>query len=97
MLTPIVAILVTFPLGFSGSVQEIVLGSGRRGSVSVDPTRNRHGFSALRAIVTGLEHSGTTVFSKILFNVPCIIGAWETGLLLAKTPRDIRRVQPWMG
>jgi len=99
MMTPN-ALLLTALLGFLGAEKEIVLGSGMRGSgsrgsVSRGSTRNRHGFSALRAIVTGMEHSGTTAFSSILFNTPCVIGAWETGFLLAKTPGDIREVHPW--
>ena len=30
----------------------------------------------LRAIVTGLEHSGTSITAKILFNAPCVIGTY---------------------
>jgi len=81
-----------------GAEKEIVLGSGIRGfrgSGRGGSTRNRHGFSALRAIVTGMEHTGTTFISMLLFNAPCVIGAGETGFLLAKTPRDIR-ISPWI-
>ena len=60
------ALLLGALLGFAGAVEEIVLRSGMWGSGSGGSTRNRNGFAALRAIVTGLEHSGTTVTSKIL-------------------------------
>jgi len=88
--------LLTALLGFSGVVEGIarepdMWGSGSRGS-----TTNRHGFSALRAIVTGLQHSGTTVTSKMLYNAPCVIGAGETGFLAAETPADIRKLKPYM-
>jgi len=85
------ALLLTALLGFIGAETEIVRGSGtwRSGSGRL------HGFSALRAIVTGLEHSGTTAISKVLFNAPCVIGAWETGFLLEESPSDIRNL-PWM-
>jgi hypothetical protein len=49
----------------------------------------------LVAIVTGLEHSGTTLMGRLLNNAPCVIGAYETGFLLAETPRDIDGVHPW--
>ena len=49
----------------------------------------------LRAIVTGLEHSGTTLTGSLLYNAPCIIGAFETGFLVADTPKDIENVKPW--
>ena len=49
----------------------------------------------LRAIVTGLEHSGTTLVGSLLYNAPCVIGAFETGYLLAGEPKLIEKVQPW--
>jgi hypothetical protein len=52
-------------------------------------------FPGLRAIVTGFEHSCTTVIAKLLFNAPCVIGAFETGFLLASSPKYISKVQPW--
>jgi hypothetical protein len=52
-------------------------------------------FTGLHAIVTGLEHSCTTLISKLLFNAPCVIGAFETGYLLAPSPKEITKVQPW--
>eukprot|EP00571_Detonula_confervacea_P013154 CAMPEP_0172310358 /NCGR_PEP_ID=MMETSP1058-20130122/11440_1 /TAXON_ID=83371 /ORGANISM="Detonula confervacea, Strain CCMP 353" /LENGTH=310 /DNA_ID=CAMNT_0013023155 /DNA_START=77 /DNA_END=1009 /DNA_ORIENTATION=- len=55
-----------------------------------------HGTSAIHAIVTGLEHSGTTIVGNVLFNAPCIIGAIETGFLLAETPADIGHITPWI-
>ena len=55
----------------------------------------RKKYNGLRAIVTGLEHSGATNVGRILANAPCVIGAYETGYLLAPTPRDIESVMPW--
>lgn len=52
---------------------------------------------SLRAIVTGLEHSGTTLTGSLLYNAPCVIGAFETGFLLADNPTKIETVQPWFG
>ncbi len=49
----------------------------------------------LRAIVTGIEHSGTTLTGALLYNAPCVIGAFETGFLLATTPQTFDMVQPW--
>lgn len=51
----------------------------------------------IRAIVTGLEYSGSSIIAKILYNAPCMIGAPETGFLVAKTPADIEEeVHPWI-
>lgn len=55
------------------------------------------GISGLHAIVTGIEHSGTSITGQLLFNAPCVIGAWETGFLLADTPAEIESVHPWIG
>ena len=52
---------------------------------------------SLRAIVTGLEHSGTTLTGSLLYNAPCVIGAFETGFLLADNPTEIENVKPWFG
>jgi hypothetical protein len=49
----------------------------------------------LRAIVTGLEHSGTTLTGSLLMNAPCVMGAFETGYLLASEPRYIEKINPW--
>ncbi len=51
--------------------------------------------SNLRVIITGMEHSGTTITGRIVTNAPCIMGATETGFLLADSPRDISNVNPW--
>jgi len=60
-----------------------------------DAQPNYEGLSGLRAIVTGLEHSGNAVIGTLLNNAPCVMGALETGYLLAETPADIENVQPW--
>ena len=51
--------------------------------------------SPLFAIVTGLEHSGTTVLSRLIMNAPGVFGGFECGLLLAATPAAFRRTHPW--
>jgi len=93
-MTPI-SLLLTALLG-SICAEDIDLRYGMRSKSSGGFTGNRHGFRALRAIVTGLPHAGTTVTAAILFNAPCVIGALETGFLLAKKPSNIREVHPWI-
>jgi len=51
--------------------------------------------SDLRAIVTGLHHSSTTITAALLYNAPCVIGAAETGFLLAESPARISDALPW--
>eukprot|EP00977_Amphora_coffeiformis_P001568 scaffold297_cov171-Amphora_coffeaeformis.AAC.17 len=56
--------------------------------------------SGLFAVVTGMEHSRTSILSEFLMNVPHLYGAIECGILLAKRkPSSFRKVQPfykWM-
>jgi len=92
--TPIL-LLLTALLGSTGA-EDIDLRYGMRGTSSRGFAGNRHVFRALRAIVTGIAHSGTTVTGAILFNAPCVIGALETGFLLAKKHGNIREVHPWI-
>ena len=65
--------------------------------VQESPLKDRSSPShhGLRAIVTGLEHSGTTLVTYLLYNAPCVIGAFETGYLLAGEPKLIENIQPW--
>uniref|UniRef100_A0A7S1V0H6 Uncharacterized protein n=1 Tax=Grammatophora oceanica TaxID=210454 RepID=A0A7S1V0H6_9STRA len=42
--------------------------------------------TGLFAIVTGLEHSGTTVMSRLIMSVKNLYGGFECGLLLARSP-----------
>jgi hypothetical protein len=51
--------------------------------------------SGLRVIVTGMQHSGTTILSSIIMNAPCIIGAVDSGFLLAKEPSKLKNVHPF--
>ena len=53
--------------------------------------------SPLLAIVTGMEHSGTTFLHNLfLNNVPNVNSAFECGLLLAdKSPRNFDKVKPF--
>jgi len=78
-------LLLTALLGSTGA-EDIDLGYGMRGTSSGGFIGNCDGFRALRAIVTGIAHSGTNVTAAILFNAPCVLGALETGFLLAKKP-----------
>jgi len=61
-----------------------------RSSQDEDPIKEN-----LRVIITGMEHSGTTITGRLIMNAPCLIGATETGYLLAKTPKKIHSVLPW--
>jgi len=47
------------------------------------------------AIVTGLEHSGTTYLSAIIKCHPRVNSGFECGVLLADTPKDFVKVYPW--
>jgi len=63
------------------------------------PAREFGARSGLRAIVTGMEHSGTTILSNLLKCSPAVMGAFECGVLLAPTPRQFEKVSPfyeWM-
>ena len=60
-----------------------------------EPKSPSASFPNLYALVVGLEHSGTTITGRLIMNAPCIIGAVETGYLLAKEPSQIQRVRPW--
>ena len=50
--------------------------------------------SGLFCIITGLEHSGTTMASRLVMNAPHLYGAFELGLLLSENPRGFRHVKP---
>jgi len=55
--------------------------------------------SSLIAIVTGLEHSGTTFLSRLITCHPKIDSGFECGVLLANSPQDFKKIQPfyeWM-
>jgi hypothetical protein len=53
---------------------------------SVDP---------LIAIVCGFEKSGTTVLNEVLRRHPRLDSGHEVGVLMASTPREFKRVQPY--
>jgi len=46
-------------------------------------------------IITGMEHSGTTVLAELIKSAPDVYGPFETGFLLAPTPRDFRSIKPF--
>ena len=50
--------------------------------------------SGLFCIITGIEHSGTTMTSSLVMNAPHLYGAFESGLLLSETPGEFRDVKP---
>lgn len=53
----------------------------------------------LYAIVTGTEHSGTTVMSQLIMSAPKVYGGVECGMLLASEPSQFDQVVPfyeWM-
>lgn len=58
-----------------------------------------HKNSPLIAIVTGLEHSGTTYLSKLMTRHPKIDSGFECGVLLADSPGEFPKIEPfysWM-
>jgi hypothetical protein len=44
--------------------------------------------SGLRVIITGREHSGTTMLSTFVQSAPCLFGAFETGFLVKPSPQE---------
>jgi len=48
--------------------------------------------SGLFAIITGIEHSGTTITASLVMNAPNLYGAFETGLLLSDTPSGFQHL-----
>jgi len=58
----------------------------------------RHDFrnaSGLFGIVTGAEHSGTTIVSQLIMSAPNVYGGVECGMLLASKPSKFKRTTPW--
>jgi hypothetical protein len=49
----------------------------------------------LRCIVTGWEHTGTTIVARLIKCHPDLFGGGEGGLLLAKTPAEFGSVDPF--
>lgn len=49
----------------------------------------------VRVIITGIEHSGTTLLSRLLKQDPGLRSGFECGFLLADTPRDFMNIHPW--
>ncbi len=49
----------------------------------------------LIAIVTGMQHSGTTILSQAIAAHPNINCGFECGLLLADTPANYCHIEPW--
>jgi hypothetical protein len=51
--------------------------------------------SRLRCLVTGMQHSGTTILSRLIMNAPEVMGAFEGGVLLAPVPSELPQVKPF--
>lgn len=49
----------------------------------------------LRVIITGVEHSGTTLLSRLLTQDPTLSCGFECGFLLADKPREFKDIHPW--
>lgn len=50
----------------------------------------------LLGIVTGMEHSGTTLLSQLLINrVKHVDSGFECGVLLAQSPKEFNKIQPF--
>ena len=49
----------------------------------------------LGVLVTGIEHSGTSLLSLLLERHPLLCGGFECGLLLADSPADFAKLEPW--
>jgi hypothetical protein len=49
----------------------------------------------VRVVVTGMEHSGTTLLSLLLKQNPRLNAGFECGFLLADKPRDFKDIHPW--
>ena len=50
----------------------------------------------LYVIITGAEHSGTTFLSQILYSIPKVYSAFETGLLLKNDFRECSPFCEWI-
>ena len=51
--------------------------------------------SGLYGILTGCEHSGTTITSQIIMSAPNLFGAVEGGMLMVNEPRDFSKALPF--
>jgi len=61
-----------------------------------NPNGNFIEASGLQCIITGMEHTPTDLIAELLMNVPCLVGAAETGFLLADSPSDVKSLSPWI-
>jgi len=49
----------------------------------------------VRVVITGIEHSGTTLLSTLLKQDPSLNCGFECGFLLADSPLEFKQVHPW--
>ena len=49
----------------------------------------------VRVLITGIEHSGTTLLSTLLKQDPRLNSGFECGFLLADSPQAFKNVHPW--
>lgn len=47
-------------------------------------------------VICGVEHSGTTLVSDVFRQVPGIDAGFEVGVLLSKTPKEFRTLEPFI-
>lgn len=47
-------------------------------------------------VICGIEHSGTTLLSDVFRQVPGLDSGFEVGVLLAKSPREFRMLEPFI-
>lgn len=57
--------------------------------------RRKKEFNPLIAMVTGMEHTGTTILSQLIASHPDINCGFECGLLLGDAPSDFLNIMPW--
>ncbi|MEO0927718.1 MAG: hypothetical protein AAFY63_17790, partial [Cyanobacteria bacterium J06643_13] len=50
---------------------------------------------ALKFVICGLEHSGTTLLSDIFRQIKGLDSGFEVGVLLSELPRNFSKVQPF--
>lgn len=51
--------------------------------------------SGLTVIVTGLEHSGTSILARLVRSTPSSYGAFECGVLLSSSPSTLPHISPF--
>ncbi len=79
-------------LPFSDQSVRFKLGTAFRKLLGASKTLNTY---PVRVIITGIEHSGTTLLSNLLNQAPSLSCAFECGFLLADSPQQFVNIHPW--